>query len=441
LAGILVVSLLLSGCESAKESEELYQRGKRLGQQGRYSEAIKAFKEAIELDPSNALAHNGLGFAYLLTGEEKKGEKELKEALRLDPRLTKAIRNLATLYHRQKRFKEAVSLWERLTEIKPKDAKAWNNLANACFEVHHIQKAIAASKRALALAPKDPVVINTYANMQKQLLKLDEAEKYYKQLRDMRPEDKEVATLAILGLAQVYFLKGNLAKAKVAALQARKEFPDDYRVSYQLGEVQESLGELDEAAKSYQEAIRLAPNNARLMCRVGDFYRKTKKSDEAASLYRRAIETDGKYTDAYIRLVSLWAHQKKNLDEAESLAKAALANAGPGYKQVLLDLLSIVKRLEGDYDQALKYSFEAMKEIRKGDSLAEATIRVHRARIYREKGDLASTKAELEAALALEPPETVLKEIDDVAEGLPPQWQPQATEKSTKPGAKEPDER
>ena len=61
--------------------------GAALGKLGRHQEAIRAFREAVDLDSDFAPAYLNLGAAYIHSGEEERGRQFLEKAYRLDPTL------------------------------------------------------------------------------------------------------------------------------------------------------------------------------------------------------------------------------------------------------------------------------------------------------------------------------------------------------------------
>ena len=426
LIGLLIMLVGLLGCAGGgnEESRKHYERGRSLGRQGSYHEAMAAYNEAIAADPKNAEAHNGLGFCHLLLGQEEKAEKSLKEALRLQPDLPKAVRNLASLYHRQERMKEAIPLWEQLTEMNPNDAEAWSYLSTACMSERQIEKALVAAKRALDFAPDNPTVVVNYANMQKELMRFDEAEQHYRKVLDMNPPNKRVRALAATGLFDVYFLQGNYSKAKVAGLKAKENFPKNSRVWYNLALLHEKTNENDSAAECFEKAMKYAPDNPAMFVASGDFFSRIGDPSRARAIYRKAIDVDQKFAKAYLRLIASGIEQDGDLAEMERLGVKALSFASQFEKPKLLDQMAVIKRKTGDFDAAIKYSNEAISGLPGRDKVGEASIRVHLAETYKAKGELALMKKELETALALSPPESLLKEIERIANDLPPEWVP-----------------
>lgn len=77
--------------------------GIALGQQGRFDEAIRYFRLAIEIKSDFADAHSNLGVALVRSGNIDDGIKHLKEALRINPELDNAKRNLEVMLSSQKR--------------------------------------------------------------------------------------------------------------------------------------------------------------------------------------------------------------------------------------------------------------------------------------------------------------------------------------------------
>lgn len=77
-----------------------YFRGLALARAAKTEEALAAFQQAIQLDPTNAEAHANLGKTQLALGHVTEAIPELQESLRLDSRNTQAKRLLSQAYRR-----------------------------------------------------------------------------------------------------------------------------------------------------------------------------------------------------------------------------------------------------------------------------------------------------------------------------------------------------
>jgi tetratricopeptide (TPR) repeat protein len=96
-----------------------YFRGLSLDRAGKRSEAIPAFQEAIQLNPSSAEAHLELGKTELTVGHVNDAIAELEEALHLSPGNVQARRLLSQAYQRAGDVKRAAKFANTSTETPP----------------------------------------------------------------------------------------------------------------------------------------------------------------------------------------------------------------------------------------------------------------------------------------------------------------------------------
>ena len=75
-----------------------YALGRFLYDHGQYDAALKAFKQAIVLDPKFTLAQLGLADAAVKTGEIDAALVAIKQAIQLEPGNPDALWSLAVLY-------------------------------------------------------------------------------------------------------------------------------------------------------------------------------------------------------------------------------------------------------------------------------------------------------------------------------------------------------
>jgi len=112
-----------------------------------------------------------------------------------------------------------------------------------------------------------------------------------------------------------------------------------------LGVAYEEKGELDNAYKEYREASRKLPAAFLYM---GNISFKKGEFRDAEVCYKKAIKKDPKSADAYNNLAWLYYMEKRNLDEAETLAAKAI-ELNPSKKNIYEDTLDRIR----EYSQSL----------------------------------------------------------------------------------------
>ena len=127
--------------------------GVGLDEQGRYAEAVAAYRVAVEQRPDKAEAHSYLGESLRELGRFEEAEKHLRRALTLNPSHTKTLYSLATLRFDQQRYDEMLELLQRLIDIDPSHAKAHVSMGAALFYLGRGDEALQRFEQALALDP------------------------------------------------------------------------------------------------------------------------------------------------------------------------------------------------------------------------------------------------------------------------------------------------
>lgn len=123
---------------------------------GRPGPAEKSFRAALELVPSLAAAHNGLGSLLVDLGRVDDGIAEFHQAIRFDSRIGQAYNNLGHAQELKGEFDAAVKNYEQAAEVSPQIGMIWLNLGRARARQHREEEAAECFVRALKVEPGAP---------------------------------------------------------------------------------------------------------------------------------------------------------------------------------------------------------------------------------------------------------------------------------------------
>ncbi len=115
---VVLAVMLLTACSAQQSREALGNResarihtelGAGYYQQNQMNIALEEFTEAIRIDPSYALAYNGLGLVYGKLGEDAKADANYKKSLQLEPGNPESHNNYGTFLCSRNRIDESIA--------------------------------------------------------------------------------------------------------------------------------------------------------------------------------------------------------------------------------------------------------------------------------------------------------------------------------------------
>ena len=124
---------------------------------GRGDEALKAYRQALALDPDDAGIHLGLG----------------------------------NVHRDNNSWDEAIATYQKATQLDPGDATAYANLGDVFNTVGRTKDALAAYSRAVELDPADALSRGSLAGLYRRLGRLEEYEEQINIARELSAEENE----------------------------------------------------------------------------------------------------------------------------------------------------------------------------------------------------------------------------------------------------------
>jgi TolB-like protein/DNA-binding winged helix-turn-helix (wHTH) protein/tetratricopeptide (TPR) repeat protein len=119
-----------------------------------WGEAEKAYSRALDLNPSNALAHKGYGELLSFLGRHDEAVTEARRALDLDPLSLLMHANLGIIYHRARRSDDALNQMKRTLKMDPNYMLGHLNLGLILAARTSYSEAADAFRRASTYSPE-----------------------------------------------------------------------------------------------------------------------------------------------------------------------------------------------------------------------------------------------------------------------------------------------
>ncbi len=265
----------LAAFKDTLELDPTYTRGmyylaQALTDTGQFREAAVLLQKIVELEPKNADAHAALAKAYLGQEEAQSAAEEAQTALALDRRNYDALLNagLTDFYYRDK-LSSAIDYFSRAVAVQPNRSDAYLALGNAYFQMESWYRARHEYLKALSQMP-DAVVANTAVDRAHVSYMVaytyhhgglyDKEIEYLNEALALQPAYVE----ALRQIARAYEAKSEPRAAEVALDSAAAAAPDDQvegAIYVQKAEMYERLGRPHDAITAYTTALDIDEEN------------------------------------------------------------------------------------------------------------------------------------------------------------------------------------
>lgn len=123
-----------------------------------FSGAIRAFRNAVKLEPGNGVYWTQLAEAQKAAGEKRSALRSYEEAMRLLPRDSRLPTNAGSLAFELGAVEEALGLTRRALKLDPNDMLALRNLASMAAKSGDPAEALSAARTLAARAAIPPMV-------------------------------------------------------------------------------------------------------------------------------------------------------------------------------------------------------------------------------------------------------------------------------------------
>ncbi|WP_338769319.1 XrtA/PEP-CTERM system TPR-repeat protein PrsT [Massilia sp. METH4] len=284
-----------------------------------YDKATATYRRAIELQPTHAQSHIGLGLARMSMGDADGAVAAMRKGVELSPPTAiDAGIVLATTHLRLKQNDAAVAVLDQMLKRAPDNAVLLNLAGGAQLGKGDRAAARAAFQKSLQAQPSFFTAADNLARMELADKKLEPARQHYQAFLDKNPGSAQamlaLADIAIidkkpadaikwleqahaaspkvagpgLRLTQQYLAAGEKRKALALISAMQVESPDDPQLLDMLGRVQAANDNKAAALEAYGRLAALQPRTTGMTARLAAAYEELGERGLAAEILRKA---------------------------------------------------------------------------------------------------------------------------------------------------------
>lgn len=217
-------------------------------------------RAAVASTPDHALAHYALAVCCDESGDKATAVGHLRRAIECDPNMAQSHRFLGVLLIDLGDPGEAIANLEQAIALEPENADGWNNMGTALHHANRLSDAEAAYRRALGLRPDFPLAECNLAVVQRDAGRPDLAEATLRACVARRPPETAYRP-AYTALADLLRQRSELDEAARLYLAAAKLAPDSSSGEMlDLGLVLTERGDQAQAKRAFAHALRMNPH-------------------------------------------------------------------------------------------------------------------------------------------------------------------------------------
>jgi len=301
-----------------------YVRGFTLIDQGRFREALDAFRasaarDPLVADPAGRSANFQQGLAALRQRRGAPAIAALENVVRDYPSSAEAHRVLAIVYRAAGRLPQSIARFEDAVRLAPDDERARVGLGSTLIEAGRLEEAERALRDAVARLPASGEARWALADVYEQQDRGSEA---------LRVLEESTSLLVVAGKVHLYWRIAQLAhllhrdhRRVIEVLTQRMRLvPNEPHAHEDLGLAYSRAGRDDEALLELSMTRLLGLEDAEMLTAIGQIHLNQGRLERAEAALARAVSLDAAFAQARYVLGRTLQRLGRNAEAAEQLA-------------------------------------------------------------------------------------------------------------------------
>lgn len=305
--------------------------------------------DALQHDPGNPRLQEILGAFYFRIGQMAMAESAYKEAVKLSPGQVRPLMHLARFYDLTGKEDQAAQIYDQALEMAPANVQVLDTVSRFYA---HAGKLEQAEHYVLMALDANPSFLPSRILQTELALKKGDFDTALSLAQTLLDQGKE--------LPKIHYLKGmcllalkQYVPAVVSLEQAVKVWPRFVAARLGLARALFHAGESSQARAQAMVVLQQTPDNLDAILLLGNLADGRGDLDEAARYYQQALTINAGYAPAANNLAYVLMRQERDLDRALDLASMALKEM-PEDAQIL-DTLGLIHLKRGEPRQAAEY--------------------------------------------------------------------------------------
>jgi predicted Zn-dependent protease len=253
----------------------------RLAHDGDAQLAEPALREAMAMNPDDAVISTGLGELLVNTKRAEEGFQILKMTTGRHPDFLPAHLDLGRLYRTKGSYHHAAAEFEAAVAGDKKDPGSWYLLAQCYLDMQQVSKAQTAIQQALALEPKNPHFLMFSGHLLIGTGQLEEGLRQAREAAALAPQDIQIQGSMATLVLQHHRTDEDLQQAE-QIIGSMEQMQPDYPMLPQLrGDLEALRQHWEAAARYYEKARETVPGQDTVFFSLAQAYRRLGRSQEA----------------------------------------------------------------------------------------------------------------------------------------------------------------
>ena len=322
-------------------------------------EAIKLLEDMTAHSSSPTL-FDLLGDAYTQTHDYAKAEKAYRKAVDLDPSELSHLRGLGQTLLSEEKYPEALAIYQKLADLMPDDSDVYLRIAQIYRELHQLDKAEENLLKARQYNPGSLEVLYNEAMIYESQGRYDEAIRVLSDAVTGVKAQSTVLPSRRRSLAVLYEQLGMLYRdvqnyqAAIYTFQELGHLGDeeDRRARWLIMDTYRLAKDLPKALQAGRDAMAKYPNDAAIRSSQALLLSENQQTDEAVKLLETGLKGTPADREIYLNLSQVYERGRRYSDAEQAAHKAESLSPDPNDNEVAWLLLGAVYERQKQFDKA-----------------------------------------------------------------------------------------